>query len=50
LVFSRTVTVLSPLEYVGISARLSAWSIFGLTPLWVQYSGRHDSYEKELVL
>jgi hypothetical protein len=31
-------------------ATLRAWSILGLTPLWVQYSGRHDSYEKELVL
>src|SRR6516165_9952376 len=38
-----TVTVLSPLEYTGASARLMDGTRTGLTPLPYQYSGRHIS-------
>ena len=41
-----TVTVLSPLEYTGVSARLMDGTTTGLTPLPYQYSGRHISYWK----
>src|SRR6516162_4519117 len=37
------VTVLSPLEYTGASARLMDGTRTGLTPLPYQYSGRHIS-------
>ena len=49
MVFIRTVTVLSPLEYTGVSARLMDGTITGLTPLPNQYSGRHISNWKLLV-
>src|SRR5215831_6115625 len=38
-----TVTVLSLLEYTGVSARLMDGTRTGLTPLPYQYSGRHIS-------
>ena len=45
-----TVTVLSPLEYTGGSARLMDGTTTGLTPLPYQYSGRHISYWKVLIV
>src|SRR5580700_6130780 len=45
-----TVTVVSPLEYTGASARLMDGTRTGLTPLPYQYSGRHISYWKLLVV
>ena len=45
-----TVTVLSPLEYTGGSARLMDGTTIGLTPLPYQYSGRHISYWKVLIV
>src|ERR1700730_4392104 len=44
-----TVTVLSPLEYTGVSARRMDGTTTGLTPLPYQYSGRHISNWKLLV-
>ncbi len=43
-----TVTVLSPLEYTGLLARLIDGVSVGLTPLVYQYRGRHISYWKSL--
>src|SRR5215469_2889248 len=45
-----TVTVLSPLEYTGASARLMDGTTTGWTPLPYQYSGRHIRYWKVLIV
>src|SRR6516162_2703510 len=45
-----TVTVVSPLENTGGSARLMAGTVTGCTPLPYQYSGRHISYWKVLIV
>src|SRR5580658_2884589 len=42
-------TVLSPLDQTGWSARLIAGSSAGATPLTYQYSGRHSSQENWVV-
>src|SRR5215831_19274491 len=45
-----TVTVVSPLEYTGGSARLIDGTATGWTPLPYQYSGRHIRYWKVLIV
>ena len=45
-----TVTVLSPLENAGGSARLIDGTTTGRTPLPYQYSGRHIRYWKVLIV
>src|SRR5262252_5648458 len=45
-----TVTVVSPLEYTGGSARLMDGTATGWTPLPYQYSGRHIRYWKVLIV
>src|SRR6516162_10041812 len=45
-----TVTVVSPLENTGGSARLMAGTVTGCTPLPYQYSGRHIRYWKVLIV
>src|SRR5215471_16035349 len=45
-----TVTVLSPLEKTGGSARLMDGTTTGRTPLPYQYSGRHIKYWKVLIV
>src|SRR5690349_997204 len=45
-----TVTVVSPLEYTGGSARLMDGTATGRTPSPYQYSGRHIKYWKVLIV
>src|SRR5438270_6072384 len=45
-----TVTVLSPLDHAGGSARLMDGTTTGRTPLPYQYSGRHIRYWKVLIV